>query len=111
MNTAKTLEPSRKQQLDAIVQMSIDMLDLARDQVWEKLEQLEVLRRDLVGTCFQSPAAADEAQMMADYISRILDINREITVLTEAGRQEAGQRVHSLGTAKQAHRAYSQHAR
>lgn len=101
--------PTRREQLDSILEMSLSMLDLARDGQWGALESLESRRRILVADCFREPAGAEESDMMADYIGRLLDVNREISALTEAARDDIGSHVRTLGTGRQARQAYRQH--
>ncbi len=100
---------SRKDRLATILDMSLSMLDLARAQEWEQLERIEGERRGLVAECFRTPATPEEAPGIADGIRRILDVNQEITALTEARRDELGKNIHSLGSAREARKAYSQH--
>ena len=57
------------------------------------------------------PAGAEEGPMVADYIGRILELNREITELAEAGRNALGSSIRAMGAGKKAQRAYGQNAR
>ncbi len=113
MNAA-TIQPpgsERLEQLDAILQASLAMLDVARTQDWEQLDLLEGQRREQVAVCFRIPTPAEEAAAVASYIHRILEVNQEITLLAEAGRQDARQCVHLLSTGKSACKAYGKHTR
>jgi hypothetical protein len=104
-----TLTTTRRDQLDTILEMSLALLDLARDRQWGALEVLDAQRRALVADCFRVPAQAGESDMMADFISRVLDVNQEISAVTEAARNEIGNRMREMDTGRRARQAYRQH--
>jgi hypothetical protein len=104
------VESTKREQLAAILALSLSMLDQAREGQWEEVETLDACRRKAVAACFREPASQAEAALVADYISRLLELNREITELTLAGRDQLSEEIRQLGTGRQATAAYGRHS-
>lgn len=105
------MEAARRQQIHAIRSMSEQMLQLARNEAWETLADLEPERRRLIMRFFDKPASEEEAAAIAETIQDVLDIDREIIERGKQGRDAVRQQLSRLNQGQRAVDAYHEAGR
>jgi len=105
------MDDQRRQQLGKIIALSQDMLELARENAWERVAELEGQRRTLVMQCFRSPTEKQDTSTMAAVIREILSLNQQLTDLGKAHRQHLGNKLHTNQVGRSAQLAYRDCAR
>jgi hypothetical protein len=99
-----TLE--RQEQLQAILELSEQMLALAENREWEVLAAVEPTRRQLLHRFFSAPPAAEEVGDIALLIQRVLAMDRQIVQWGEVYRRVLMEGLGELGRARRAFHAY-----
>ena len=85
---AKELTPSQTKLLAEVVKLTKDMLSLARAGDWDEVAELELIRRDALGQCFDRPILDHDSSLIAEALAVILHLNEELmSVLTIAREQ------------------------
>jgi hypothetical protein len=70
-----------------ILLMTQEMLELARDEDWSKVTDLEEERRNLLATCFASPIPEEQSQLFSEALAAMLQMNEEMIGLLEAAKE------------------------
>ena len=73
--------------LASILLMTQEMLELARDEDWSKVTNLEEERRILLATCFSSPIPEEQSQLFSEALAAMLQMNEEMIGLLEAAKE------------------------
>ena len=85
---AEELTPSQTKLLAEVVKLSKDMLSLAQAGDWDEVAELELIRRDALGRCFDRPILDHDSSLIAEALAVILHLNEELmSVLTIAREQ------------------------
>lgn len=100
------MDKRRKQQLGEIIALSQDMLELARDNAWERVAELEAQRRTLVMQCFHAPTEKQDSDIVAAVIREILSINQQLTDTGKAHQQYLGNQLRTNQVGRTAQQAY-----
>ncbi len=100
------MNKQRKQQLGKIIALSQDMLELARDNAWERVAELEEARRMLVMQSFHTPTSKQDSATVAAVIREILSLNQQLTDLGKAHRQHLGNELRTNQVGRTAQQAY-----
>ena len=69
-----------------ILLMTQEMLELARDEDWSKVTDLEEERRNLLATCFAAPIPEAQSQLFSEALAAMLQMNEEMIGLLEAAK-------------------------
>lgn len=93
---------SNENDLSAIVDLTVQMLDMARRGEWDDLAIKEEWRRAQLEKFFVAPVDKIRQRQVVGQIERILELNRELTLLAE---QEKDAVAAKLGDLKQNRRA------
>lgn len=72
--------------LASILLMTQEMLQLARDEDWSKVTNLEEERRNLLATCFACPVPEEQSQLFSEALAAMLQMNEEMIGLLEAAK-------------------------
>ena len=72
--------------LASILLMTQEMLQLARDEDWSKVTNLEEERRNLLASCFASPIPEEQSQLFSEALAAMLQMNEEMIGLLEAAK-------------------------
>lgn len=91
--------------LAAILALTEQMLQTARAQDWFGVADQEVRRRQLLAAVFAAPQAFDAVALRA-MVRQVLDFDREIMALVEAGRRALGGELELLQQGQRAAAAY-----
>ena len=70
-----------------ILLMTQEMLELARDEDWSKVTDLEEERRNLLATCFAAPIPEAQSQLFSEALAAMLQMNEEMIGLLEAAKE------------------------
>jgi len=105
------MDITRSQQLKDIIELSKAMLARARDNEWALVAELEVRRKQLVVSCFQTPTAEQDAPEVATLITEILKLNQEVTELGRRCQEQLGSEIRTQNVGRAASAAYLSHAR
>ena len=92
--------------LNALLEMTRHMLQVAQAEDWQTLVSLEDSRKDLIAALFSPQYAAVGAPELAEVIREMLSIDQQIIALSEAGRQQAANGMRQLHQAHRAMHAY-----
>ena len=85
---AEELTPSQTKLLAEVVKLTKDMLSLAQAGDWDEVAELELIRRDALGRCFDRPILDHDSSLIAEALAVILHLNEELmSVLTIAREQ------------------------
>ena len=85
---AEELTPSQTKLLAEVVKLTKDMLSLAQAGDWDEVAELELIRRDALGQCFDRPILDHDSPLIAEALAVILHLNEELmSVLTIAREQ------------------------
>ena len=101
----------RFQALRDIIEISRQMLIMARRNQWQQVAELEAERRLLVRGCFQSPTSEQDAPDVAAAIGEILRLNEEVAELGQQRRGRLGTEIHTHKAGRAASAAYLSHTR
>jgi hypothetical protein len=90
--------------LASVIKTTRTMLDLARQQEWDAVAELERLRREDLTRCFAIPASDDQGELLAEALAVLLHLNEELMSklvlakdkLSNEGKTEARQ-LHAVG--------------
>lgn len=92
--------------LDAVLELTQHMLQMAQTEDWQTLVSLEDARKDLITTVFAPPFIAEHTPRVAEVIREILAMDQQIIALSEAGRQQAANGMRQLHQTHRAMQAY-----
>ncbi len=92
--------------LNAIVQLSHRMHDLAVEGNWNEVVRLEQERRDLIADCFAPDNPFQDNERAARRIRRILDRDRGLMAMGEDHKSELGATLQKVQRGRSAARAY-----
>lgn len=98
-------EQRRRFQLARLITLSEDMLECARSADWDKVEELEVLRRVELEECF-TLQTEHPSLLISQALAALIHINDQIVVVVREARDcvtAAYQRDHSGQRAAQAY--------
>ena len=105
------MDGDRAQQARHLLALTREMLELARAKDWPALAMREAERQQTARELFASPVPPEAATAVADCIRELLNIDQELIVLTEAGREEAAQAMNDVRTGQKARDAYRRFSR
>jgi hypothetical protein len=91
--------------LAAILTLTEQMLQNAREEDWITVADQEARRRQLLAAVFAAPEAFDALALKA-MIRQVLDFDRDIMALVEAGRRALGGQIELLQQGQRATAAY-----
>ena len=91
--------------LAAILTLSAQMLRTAREEDWFGLADQEARRRQLLAAVLGAPDVFDAVALRA-MIRKVLDFDRDIMALVEAGRRTLGGQLELLQHGQRATTAY-----
>ncbi len=91
--------------LAAILTLSEQMLQTARAEDWFGVADQEARRRQLLAAVFAAPQAFDAVALKA-MIRQVLELDRDIMMLVEAGRRALGGELELLQQGQRASAAY-----
>lgn len=72
--------------LAGILLTTKEMLELARDEDWTKVTDLEHERRNLLAACFTNPIPDAQSQLFSEALAAMLQMNEEMIGLLEAAK-------------------------
>lgn len=72
--------------LAGILLMTQEMLELARNEDWSKVTNLEEERRKLLATCFASPIPEEQSELFSEALAAMLQMNEEMIGLLETAK-------------------------
>jgi len=96
----------RTRQLAEIIGLSKEMLAKARDHDWERVTELEVVRKTLVVNCFQQSTAGQDVPEVAAAIQEILRLNQDVSELGRQYQEELVGEIHTNNIGRAARAAY-----
>lgn len=88
------------------IALTEQMLDMAQHQQWEALVSLEDQRSVFLEAYFSATQVPDIAQVVAQDIRYILDLNRQIISLAAIERQVSADAIKQQELAQRANQAY-----
>lgn len=103
------LVPEQSEAWLQAMKMTADMYQLAADDEWERLTELEAARRLQLEKVFAHPVAPEAAEAVADGVRRILAIDREIMEKGRLAREDYATRLGDLANGRRANNAYQKH--
>ncbi len=119
------MNQQRQEQWQAILQMTQQMRELAlpnesladlsvdeeyAKQPWQAITELELTRFSLLNEFFSKETAIEEAVEIADGISQIQAVDKELFSISQNIQKEIGATFSKLGNAQRAVNAYSSNA-
>ncbi len=102
----RVVDNGRPQRWEGIVALSEAMLEAARAEHWDRVTELARRRRSEVERFFTTPVAEHEAAWLSEGIRSVLDLDRELLELVEAGREASSAAVVRLHRGRTAQAAY-----
>ena len=78
--------PDSASTLAGILLMTQEMLELARDEDWSTVTDLEQERRNLLATCFANTIPDAQSQLFSEALAAMLQMNEEMIGLLEAAK-------------------------
>lgn len=100
------MDLNRSRQLREIVELSTDMLTRAQDNQWDLVAGLESRRKELVMSCFQRSADAQDVPEVAAAIKQILSLNQQVTLLGRQHQEQLGSDIRTSKFGRNASAAY-----
>jgi len=101
----------RQKQAQELLRLTGEMLSLAKAGEWAELAVRESERQRLASELFATPVPSEAASTVADCIRRVLDLDQEVLVLVEAGRDEAARVLREANLGREALNAYRRFSR
>jgi len=93
-------------ELETLVTQSRRIYELAVDEEWEKVAELESERQCLIEKCFSSKATFEEPEMAARYIQEIIDLDKKVIAMGVDAQKVLGNALGDLQRGRQATQAY-----
>ena len=100
------MDTARLQVLQNIIQISKQMLLMARENQWQHVAEMDAQRRLMVQGCFQRAAPEQDASQVAAAIGEILRLNQEVAELGQQWRSQLGAEIHAGKVGRAASAAY-----
>ncbi|MBA1146974.1 flagellar protein FliT [Ectothiorhodospiraceae bacterium WFHF3C12] len=101
----------REEAARRLLDLTREMLDLAKSGDWPLFAQRELRRQELSQALFATPVPREAAPVVADCIRRVLDMDQELITLADKGREEAARAMKETQKGKQAADAYRRFSR
>ena len=101
---------SQQDQWQTIMAFSAKMLDVSRDANWEQLQNMDVLRRQLMECFFEVQPEGDFAEQVKRDSQQILKADQAIVDLVKAARDMIPQQVNKLNQGRKAAAAYQENS-
>jgi hypothetical protein len=99
------------QALQTAVELTEEMLCMARRAEWRLVAELEQRRRPLIRVAFDRPVPPPAADVAAALTRRLCGLNDELISLGERSRGAVSQALAELGRGRRAQAAYGQHGK
>jgi len=93
--------------LEVALRLTQAMLDAARAEDWDRLIELEAVRRGHITVAFEGAVAGADAPAYAEIAQQILALDRQVVALGEQGRLSLAQALSHLQTGQRARVAYA----
>jgi len=90
--------------------MASNMLDAAKESSWQRLTELNELRKPILEEYFTNIAPTLDTELVRDRILVLQAIEQQILQYTMATRDTVAKKLQSLHRGKRVERAYSEHA-
>jgi len=97
---------SNLRDLETALVLTEAMLRTAREADWDRLVELETVRRQHIGAAFAERVAGHEAPLFAQVAQRILSLDRELIALGEEGRLSLAEALGQLQAGRRAQTLY-----
>lgn len=94
-----------------LLALTREMLELARQKDWPALAVREAERQEVARELFASPVPRAAASAVADCVRQVLDIDQELIVLAESGREDAARAMQEVRTGQRARDTYRRFSR
>lgn len=95
-------------ELKQLLDISQQMLELAKNNDWEKLPDLETDRKKIMQSFFETQNSLDNTADIEQAIKDVLFINEKIEQLAQQEKVQIGQQLHALKKKQNVHSAYLQ---
>ena len=106
------MDKDKASELKQFLNISQKMLELAKNNDWEKLSDLEIDRKKIMQSFFEAKNSADNLEHNSDkveqVIKNVLSINEKIEQLAQKEKATIGQQLHGLKKKQNVHSAYLQ---
>lgn len=102
----RVVDPQRPDRWEEIVGLSRQMLEAARAGRWERVTEVARLRRSRVEAFFEEPVADHEAEWVSNGIRGVLELDRELLTLVQAGREQSSAAIVRFDRGRRARTAY-----
>ncbi|MDN5870933.1 MAG: flagellar protein FliT [Nitrococcus sp.] len=106
MTPAERVQTARR-----LLDLTREMLALGRAGDWARFADREEERRRLSRDLFATPVPREAAPPVGDCIRRVLDLDRELTALAEAHRDNAARAMREAQRGRQAADIYRRFSR
>lgn len=97
---------TRQAHFSHILEISESMLELAQQQEWEGLAEMETYRREHLERFFKTPVETKDAAWLQQGITLVLAIDKQLVNASEAARETIAQTRRGLDIKKAAAEAY-----
>lgn len=98
----------RQRQLDDILELSRGLVSMAQQGEWQRVMELERLRRDRLLRCFACSVSVAEAALVATAIRRIAEYDLSLNNLVREARASVAAELQRLRNGQRAVRAYNE---
>ena len=106
------MDKNKESELKQFLDISQQMLELAKNNNWEDFSDLEIDRKKIMQSFFETKNSADNSQHSSDkveqVIKNVLSINEKIEQLAQKEKVTIGQQLHDLKKKQNVHSAYLQ---
>ncbi|MDH5764765.1 MAG: flagellar protein FliT [Gammaproteobacteria bacterium] len=100
------LDTHRQQHWQAILDKTRQMYELARNEQWQRLTDMEAERHEMIESFFSIALSPDEAVVIADGIRQILHSDRNLNDMAVEFKSQAIKQLSGLANARNAIQAY-----
>ncbi len=98
------------QRWQPIEALSEKMMGLAREGEWEEIPAIELERRALLESFFNTPVSAEEAPEVAERIRDLLAQDKEMMGMGTEASSQLVSKLNTFATGRKAQQAYAKHA-
>jgi hypothetical protein len=99
---------NEQETLEQFLAMSQQMLEFAKNDKWEKLPDLEIKRKELMFSFFETEDSHQNTAQVAQIIKQVLSINDTIEQLAQQEKTIISQQLNGLKKQQNVHSAYLQ---
>ena len=92
---------------DKIERLSQELLELANEEKWDEFQKVEQKRKNCLNKFFIKEIPLEHAQNIVAGISRVKELDKQLTVLVQESRDYARRELMAISKSRRVQKAYN----